>query len=189
MMNRVFVVGRITRDPELRNSANGHPYVYFSVAVNRLPLPSGERIADFINCVAWNRQAENLARFIRKGGLIGIEGKLQTRSGQNQDGTNRTVMEVVCDSITFLESKNTNDQSAGYDDYHENRQYNNSYNSYSAPNNQNFGGGSYNSYGNSSYNSYSQQRPNQAPKYEEPSNPFADEAKGQLDITDDDLPF
>ena len=76
MMNKVFLVGRITRDPELRNTANGHPYVFFTIAVNRLPQQNGERVADFISCVAWNRQAENLSRFIRKGGLVGIDGKI-----------------------------------------------------------------------------------------------------------------
>ena len=78
MMNKVFLVGRITRDLELRQTASGHPYVFFTVAVNRLPLPNGERVADFISCVAWNRQAENLSRFILKGGLVCIDGKIQT---------------------------------------------------------------------------------------------------------------
>ena len=110
MMNKVFLVGRITRDLELRQTASGHPYVFFTVAVNRLPLPNGERVADFISCVAWNRQAENLTRFIRKGGLVGIDGKLQTRTTQNPDGSNRTVMEVVCDNVTFLEPRSNNDQ-------------------------------------------------------------------------------
>lgn len=180
MMNKVFLVGRITKDPELRTNVNGHPYVFFTVAINRLPSPSGERVADFISCVAWNRQAENLARFIRKGGLIGVDGKLQTRTTTNPDGTNRQVMEVVCDNISFLESKNVNEQpvqNPGYDDYYS-------------------GGANYNrqapSYNNTNYNNYQQSRPmnNPMPKQEEPAkNPFADEVKGQFDITDDDLPF
>ena len=110
MMNKVFLVGRITRDLELRQTASGHPYVFFTVAFNRLPLPNVERLADFISCVAWNRQAENLSRFIRKGGLVGIDGKLQTRTVQNPDGSSRTVMEVVCDNVTFLEPRSNNDQ-------------------------------------------------------------------------------
>ena len=79
-MNRVILVGRITKDPELRTSPNNVSFTAFSIAVNRIaPSPNGEREADFINCVAFNKQAENLCRFIKKGGQIGVEGKLQTR--------------------------------------------------------------------------------------------------------------
>ena len=117
-MNRVNLVGRITRDPELRRSANGNAYVFFTVAVNRImPNAQGERVADFINCVVFNKAAENLANFIRKGALLGIEGRLQTRSVQGQDGVNRTVMEVVCDNVSFLESKSQRDNnSQAYND-------------------------------------------------------------------------
>ena len=77
-MNRVVLVGRITRDPELRTSPSGVAFVAFSIAVNRTNVnANGEREADFINCVAFNKQAENLARFIKKGGQIGVEGKFQ----------------------------------------------------------------------------------------------------------------
>ena len=80
-MNRVIVVGRITRDPELRTSPNNVSFVAFTIAVNRLSASAnGEREADFINCVAFNKKAENLCRFIKKGGQVGVEGKLQTRS-------------------------------------------------------------------------------------------------------------
>ena len=186
MMNKVFLVGRITRDLELKTTASGHPYVFFTVAVNRLPLPNGERVADFISCVAWNRQAENLSRFMRKGGLVGIDGKIQTRTVTNPDGSNRTIMEVVCDNISFLESKNGNEpQSTGYDNYYGGNQ-NNSRPQYN--NNNSFGNNNYNNYSNN--NSYYQPNQSSASRVE-PSNdnPFAGEVKSQFDISDDDLPF
>lgn len=105
-MNRVILVGRITKDPELRTSPNNVSFTAFSIAVNRIaPSPNGEREADFINCVAFNKQAENLCRFIKKGGQIGVEGKLQTRRYVAQDGSNRIATEVICDNIHFLEPK------------------------------------------------------------------------------------
>ena len=117
-MNRVSLVGRITRDPELRTSASGISFTSFAIAVNRaMPGPNGERIADFINCIAFNKQAENLARFIKKGGLIGVEGKLQTRRYQAQDGSNRTATDVICDAVHFLEPRNSQPQQNSYNDY------------------------------------------------------------------------
>ena len=117
-MNRVVLVGRITRDPELRTSPSGVSFVAFSIAVNRTNVnANGEREADFINCVAFNKLAENLARFIKKGGQIGVEGKLQTRRYQAQDGTNRTATEVICDAVHFLEPRNSQPQQNSYNDY------------------------------------------------------------------------
>ena len=79
-MNRVVLVGRITKDPELKYTQSNVPFVNFSIAVNRTFVNNqGERKADFINCVVWRAQAENLAKFISKGGLIGVDGRLQTR--------------------------------------------------------------------------------------------------------------
>lgn len=182
-MNRVMLVGRITRDPELRTSPNGVSFTSFSIAVNRqFANAQGERVADFINCVAFNKQAENLARFIRKGGLIGVEGKLQTRTYQAQDGSNRTATEVICDAVTFLESRNSNgnQQNNGYNDY---SSYDGSYqqpqqntsprNSYVAPQRQ-----------EPVYKAPVQPAPIQK---EEPSS-FTD-VEQQFDISDDDLPF
>lgn len=104
-MNRVILVGRLTRDPELRTSGSV-PYVNFTIAVNRsFTSTTGVREADFINCVAFNRQAENLSRYMRKGSQIGIEGRIQVDSYDAQDGTRRTSVKVVCDQITFLEPK------------------------------------------------------------------------------------
>ncbi len=106
MVNRVVLVGRITRDPELKYTQTNIPVVSFTVAVNRNYVnQQGEREADFINCVAWRGQAENISRFVKKGLLIGIDGRLQTRTYQTATGENRYVTEVVCDSVAFLESR------------------------------------------------------------------------------------
>ncbi len=105
MMNRVILVGRITKDPEIKSTQSNIAVVTFTLAVNRqFADQSGEKQADFIQCVVWRKQAENLARFVRKGALLGVEGRIQTRSYEADNGT-RYVTEVVCDSVQFLESK------------------------------------------------------------------------------------
>ncbi|MDY0075319.1 MAG: single-stranded DNA-binding protein [Acholeplasmataceae bacterium] len=105
MINRVILVGRITKDPELKMTQSNIPVVTFTLAVNRqFTDQSGERQADFIQCVVWRKQADNLARFVKKGALLGVEGRIQTRNYEAENGT-RYVTEVVCDSIQFLESK------------------------------------------------------------------------------------
>ena len=117
-MNRAILVGRLTKDPELRNTNSGVPVASFTIAVNRtFTSQSGEREADFINCIAFNKQAENLHRYIKKGGLIGVEGRIQTRNYAAQDGTRRYVTEVVCDNIQFLEPKSSQGNNySPYDD-------------------------------------------------------------------------
>jgi len=105
-MNRVVLVGRLTKDPELRYTNTNIPVVQFTLAVSRSYVSkNGEREADFINCVVWRQQAENLARFMRKGSLIGVDGQLQSRSFDDANGVRRYVTEVVCESIHFLEPK------------------------------------------------------------------------------------
>ncbi|HEY8395849.1 MAG TPA: single-stranded DNA-binding protein [Bacilli bacterium] len=116
-MNRVILVGRLTKDPELRHTNNDIPVVQFTVAVNRpFQSRSGERQADFINCVAWRQQAENLARFMRKGSLIGVEGSLQTRSYDDPNGVRRFITEVICDSVHFLEPKSARQDYGSFPD-------------------------------------------------------------------------
>lgn len=105
-MNRTILVGRITADPELRTTPNGIATCRVTVAVNRIPNSNGERVADFINVVIWRRQAENVARYCSKGSLIGVEGRIQTRNYDGQDGQRRYVTEVVADNVTFLGSRN-----------------------------------------------------------------------------------
>ncbi|MCL1949720.1 MAG: single-stranded DNA-binding protein [Turicibacter sp.] len=114
MINRVVLVGRLTRDPELKYTANGIANLRFSVAVNRsFTSQNGERQADFINCVAWRGQAENMAKFLRKGSLIGVEGRIETGSYQAQDGTTRYTTDVVADSVQFLEPRSAQGDRAG----------------------------------------------------------------------------
>lgn len=117
-MNRAILVGRLTRDPELRNTNSGVAVVSFTIAVNRTftSNQTGEREADFINCIAFNKQAENLARYIRKGGLVGVDGRIQTRNYTAPDGTKRYVTEVVCENIHFLEPKGSSNNYSPYDD-------------------------------------------------------------------------
>lgn len=111
MINRVVLVGRMTRDPELRRTSSGAAVTSFSLAINRnYQSASGEQQTDFINCVVWNKVAENVERYCSKGSLVGIEGRIQSRQYDTQDGTKRTVVEVVCDSVQFLETKNNNTQ-------------------------------------------------------------------------------
>ena len=105
MINRVVLVGRLTKDPELRYTPNGVATCRFTVAVNRtFRGQNGEPEADFISCVAWRKQAENLVNFQRKGNLIGIEGRIQTGSYEGQNGKVYTT-DVVADSIQFLEPR------------------------------------------------------------------------------------
>lgn len=107
-MNRTILVGRLTADPELRTTPNGIATTRITVAVNRIPNANGERVADFINVVVWRRQAENVAKFCSKGSLVGIEGRIQSRSYDAQDGNRRYVTEVIADNVTFLGSRQSN---------------------------------------------------------------------------------
>ncbi|WP_342505659.1 single-stranded DNA-binding protein [Sporosarcina sp. FSL K6-2383] len=107
MINRVVLVGRLTKDPELKYTQTGVAVTRFTLAVNRtFSSASGEREADFINCVTWRKQAENTANFLRKGSLTGIEGRIQTSSFDGQDGKRVFMTEVVADSVQFLEPRN-----------------------------------------------------------------------------------
>ena len=117
-MNKVILIGRLTKDPELRRTPTDVSVVQFTIAVNRAYQQNGEKQADFINCVAWRNQAENLAKYIKKGGQIAVEGSIQTRSYDDQNGVRRFVTEVVCNSYVFLESKKeqkSNDEYTPYD--------------------------------------------------------------------------
>lgn len=107
MINRVVLTGRLTRNPELKTTQNGLSVASFTIAVNRqFTDANGNRGADFINCVIWRKSAENLCKFTHKGSLIGIDGRLQTRSYDNNNGQKVFVTEVVVDSFSLLESKN-----------------------------------------------------------------------------------
>ena len=113
MLNNVSLVGRLTKDPELRYTPSNQAVATFSLAVNRnFKSQNGEREADFINCVIWRQQAENLANWAKKGALIGITGRIQTRSYENQQGQRVYVTEVAAENFQLLESRK--DREAGH---------------------------------------------------------------------------
>jgi len=115
MINRVILVGRITKDPELKSTQSNISFVNFTLAVNRqFTDQTGDRQADFIQCIVWRKQADNLAQYIKKGALLGVEGRIQTRTYEAENGT-RYITEVVCDSVQFLENKgDSSSSSTGY---------------------------------------------------------------------------
>jgi single-strand DNA-binding protein len=113
MINNVTLVGRLTKDADLRYTSDGTATASFSLAVNRpFKSASGEREADFINCVIWRKNAENFANFTHKGSLVGITGRIQTRNYEGKDGNRVYVTEVVADNFALLEKKSDNAQQA-----------------------------------------------------------------------------
>lgn len=105
MINATILVGRLVKTPELKSTQSNIYFTNFTIAVNRqFKSESGEQEADFINCITWRKQAENLCKYQTKGSLIGVQGRIQTRSYEADNGT-RYITEVVADSIQFLESK------------------------------------------------------------------------------------
>ena len=105
-MNKVFLIGRLTRDPELRYTGNNTPVASFTLAVNRnFTSQSGEREADFINCVVWRKQAENVKNYVHQGTQVAVEGRIQVRSYDDQNGQRRYVTAVVADNVEFLTPK------------------------------------------------------------------------------------
>ena len=193
MINNVVLVGRLTKDPELKMTPSGIAVARFTIAVNR-PFTSqgGEKKADFINCIAWRKQAENLANFMRKGGLIGVTGRIETGSYDGQDGKRVYTTEVVADNIQFLESKNSGGQGAG------------GYSQQPVSNQPVYGGGQQYGQQPAYGGGYQQNAPQQAPfsnpaPMQQPPNqqnytnmnddPFTDNGKNSVDISEDDLPF
>lgn len=106
MINNVVLVGRLTRDPELRTTNSGTSVCSFTIAVdNRQKNPDGTKSASFIPCTAFQQSADNMSKFLKKGSLVGVVGRLNQRSYQNKDNVKVTVIEVLCDSVQFLEPK------------------------------------------------------------------------------------
>ncbi|MGM9901105.1 MAG: single-stranded DNA-binding protein [Latilactobacillus sakei] len=115
MINRVVLVGRLTRDVDLRYTQSGNAVGQFNIAVNRqFTNANGDREADFINCIIWRKSAENLSNFTHKGSQIGIDGRLQTRNYENKEGQRVYVTEVVVDNFSLLDSKASGKQSANH---------------------------------------------------------------------------
>lgn len=111
MINNVVLVGRLTKDPDLRYTASGTGVATFTLAVNRnFTNQDGNRDADFINCVIWRKSAETLANYAKKGTLLGVTGRIQTRNYENQQGQRVYVTEVVVENFQLLESRSTNQQ-------------------------------------------------------------------------------
>lgn len=107
-MNKAILIGRLTKDPELRTTPTGRNVCQFSVAVSRnFTNANGERKADFINCVVWDKQAENLVKYQKKGNQIAVEGRIQTRNYDDKDGKKVYVTEILASNISFLDSKGT----------------------------------------------------------------------------------
>ncbi|RKQ32959.1 single-stranded DNA-binding protein [Oceanobacillus halophilus] len=164
MLNRVVLVGRLTRDPDLRYTPSGVAVANFNIAVNRpFTNQQGNREADFINGVVWRRQAENLANYMKKGNLIGVDGRVQTRSYEGQDGKMVYVTEVVAESIQFLESKGASSGGANTSGFQQNQNQNQF-----QPNQNQF-------------------QPNQN-QNQQSEDPFKNNGE-PIDISDDDLPF
>ena len=111
-MNKVVLIGRLTRDPELRYTGNNTPVASFSLAVNRnYSNQQGEREADFINIVVWRKQAENVKNYLTQGSQVAIDGRLQTRTYDDQNGQRRYITEVIADNVEFLGSRNSSNNS------------------------------------------------------------------------------
>ena len=168
MINNVVLVGRMTRDAELRYTPSNQAVATFTLAVNRnFKNQNGEREADFINCVIWRQQAENLANWAKKGTLVGVTGRIQTRNYENQQGQRVYVTEVVADNFQILESRATREGQSG-------GSYNGEFN-----NNSSFGG--------SSNGGFSSQPSQQTPNFGRDESPFGN--SNPMDISDDGLPF
>lgn len=171
MINRVVLVGRLTKEPEYRVTPSGVQVATFTLAINRtFTNQNGERQADFINCVVFRTPAENVNKYLNKGNLAGIEGRLQSRSYENNEGKRVYVTEVVCDSVQFLEPKSNNQQQSNYQPSQYNQQQGYHQQNYQQSNN------------------YQQPQNNQYQAPQQQHNPFTN-ANGPIDIKDDDLPF
>lgn len=116
MLNHIVIMGRLTRDPEMRYTQSQLPVVSFTVAVDRDfgGRDGGERQTDFINCVAWRSTAEFVNKYFRKGSMAVVSGRLQIRQYQDREGNNRTAAEIVADNVYFGESKRNDDRSDNY---------------------------------------------------------------------------
>lgn len=111
-MNKVILIGNLTKDPELSTTNSGINYCRFSLAVPKRFVNNGERDAEFINIVVWRVQADNCHKYLRKGSKACVVGSLQTRNYEAQDGTKRYVTEVVAEEVEFLSTKNSGDNVA-----------------------------------------------------------------------------
>lgn len=191
MINRAVLTGRLTRDPELRYTTSGTAVVSFTLAVDRqFRNQNGDRDADFVNCVIWRKSAENFSNFTHKGSLVGVEGRIQTRNYENQQGNRVYVTEVVVDNFALLEPR----QNGGMNQGGQRQPFNNGSNQpFAGQPQQQFGG--------------NQPQTNNAPQGNPSSNngfggnasanndaPFSagntnNDGEQKIDVSDDELPF
>lgn len=174
MINRVVLVGRLTKDPELKYTQSGVAVTRFTLAVNRtFANQQGQREADFINCVTWRKQAENTANFLRKGSLAGVEGRIQTSSFDGKDGNRVFMTEVVADSVQFLEPRGATAERSGVS-------------------NMGMGAPSYDAPPQQQYQQQPSQQSNYQPNQQNytrtDDDPFSI-GGGPVTVSDDDLPF
>jgi len=176
-MNRCVLIGRLTKDVDLRYTPNGVPVATFTLAVNRtFSNQQGQKDADFINIVVWRKPAENVANYLKKGSLAGVDGRIQTRNYEGQDGKRVYVTEVVADSVQFLEPRSSSAGERNEGDIDGNQRSNTGSNS-----------------GNNNFDNPFGGNPNQHQRSNNDfsrvnDDPFANDGK-TIDIGDDDLPF
>ena len=170
MINNVVLVGRLTKDPELKYTQGGVAVTRFTLAVNRpFTNQQGQREADFVNCVTWRKQAENTANYLRKGSLAGIEGRIQTSNFDGKDGNRVFMTEVVADSVQFLEPRSS---TGGRSE--------------STPGGQQQSQGTYQQ--QQQPNQQTNQQPSQQNYTSTNDDPFST-GGGPIEVSDDDLPF
>lgn len=193
MINRAVLTGRLTRDPELRYTTSGTAVVSFTLAVDRqFRNQNGDRDADFVNCVIWRKSAENFSNFTHKGSLVGVEGRIQTRNYENQQGNRVYVTEVVVDNFALLEPR----QNGGMNQGGQQQPFNNGSNQpFAGQPQQQFGGNQPQTnnapQGNpSSNNGFGGNAPanNDAPFSADNTNTNND-GEQKIDVSDDELPF
>lgn len=114
MINQVTIVGRLTNDIEVRKTPSGVSYARFTVACNRRFTSGDQKQADFISCIVWRQQADFIARYARKGSLVGVEGRIQTGNYTDKDGKKVYTTDVVGDNVQLLETKKANEERTGY---------------------------------------------------------------------------
>ena len=160
-MNKVILIGRLARDPEMRTTGSGISVTRFTVAVSRPFTPQGgQPQTDFIGCIAWRRQAENIAKYCTKGSQVAVEGRIQTGSYDGQDGQRHYTTDIVADNVTFLGSRSSNENTNSY-----------------VPNEPSY------SQEMPSYN-----EPQEMPSADMNEDPFKDFGE-EIALSDDDLPF
>lgn len=177
-MNSVQLVGRLTKDPELKQTASGTSYCKFSLAVDRMKDKNGNKETDFINCQAWGKQAEVICQYVQKGHRLGITGRIQTGKYQNKDGQTVYTTDVVINSMDFLEPRQQTAQPQAPQNYGQ---------QYQQAGYQNDG---YRPQPRSTYNPQSQGYPQQQyPQFQQQANPYVQPQYTADDLDDENLPF